>query len=104
MTNSAHKISIKHTFRNTESTDAIKNYANEKLENCLRKFVHHDTEAHVVHSVEKNRHIVEVAFHTDGADFVCKEETENLYASIDSAVKIISQQLRKHKERMTAHH
>jgi putative sigma-54 modulation protein len=92
------------TFRNTESTEPLKEYATEKIAGCVRKFAHQDTEAHLVLSVEKKRHIAEVTFHMDGADFVGKEESSDLYASIDSLVNSLSQQLRKHKERITSHH
>ncbi|MCB0310919.1 MAG: ribosome-associated translation inhibitor RaiA [Bdellovibrionales bacterium] len=97
-------VSIHITFRNTEGTDPLKTYANEKVTNCLQKFVHHDTDAHVVLSVEKNRQIAEISFHADGQDFQGKEETEDLYASIDAVVHSITRQLRKHKEKITSHH
>lgn len=97
-------VSVNITFRNTEGTDPLKNYASEKITNCLQKFVHHDTEASIVLSVEKNRHIAEVSFHADGSDFNGKEETSDLYASIDAVVQTVTSQLRKHKEKMTSHH
>ncbi len=97
-------IHVNITFKHTESTDAIRTYATEKVTNCLKKFVHHDTETHVVLKVEKTRHIAEISFHTDGHDFAAKEESADLYASIDALVGTLMQQLRKHKERMTQHH
>ena len=97
-------INVNIAFKNTESTEALKSYATEKVINCLKKFVHHDTEAHVVLKVEKNRHIAEVSFHSDGADFKGSEESANLYASIDALVGTVSGQLRRHKEKLTRHH
>lgn len=97
-------INIHITFRNTQATEAIKKHAEDKLEHCLQKFVHHDTEAHVVLSVEKNRQIAEINFRRDGADFHCKEESGDLYGSIDMLCDSLSKQLRKHKERITSHH
>lgn len=97
-------VNVNITFKNTEATEAIKAYAAEKLTGCLKKFVHQNTEAHVVLKVERARHIAEVSLHSDGHDFACKEESADLYASIDSLVDSLTQQLRKHKERMTAHH
>lgn len=97
-------IQVNITFKNTESTDALRAYATDKVNNCLKKFVHHDTETHVVLKVERTRQIAEISFHTDGHDFAAKEESEDLYVSIDALVNTLTQQLRKHKERMTQHH
>jgi putative sigma-54 modulation protein len=97
-------ININITFRNTEATNPIKDYATEKIRKCLQKFTHEDTAAHVVLSVEKGRHIAEVTCRTHGADFAAKQESSNLYASIDLLADSISQQLRKHKEKITSHH
>jgi len=97
-------VAVNITFRNTDPTEPLKAYATEKVTNCLQKFVHHDTEAHVVLSVEKDRHISELTFRVDGSDFNSREETRDLYTSIDAVVGSISGQLRKHKEKMTKHH
>lgn len=96
-------VNLNINFRNTESTEPIKAYANEKIANCLKKFIHHDVEAHLVLLVEKNRHTADISFHVDGADFACREECENLYASIDKLVDSLGSQMRRHKEKMTNH-
>lgn len=97
-------ININVTFKNTDSTEALKTYATEKMSNCLKKFVHRNTDANVILKVEKTRQIAEVTFHTDGHDFFAKEESVDLYASIDALVDSLTHQLRKHKERLTQHH
>lgn len=97
-------VKIHTTFRNTEATAAIKEYAEEKLGLVIKKFVHQNTEAHVTIKVEKNDHIAEIVFHTDGTDFACKEKSGDMYASIDKLVDVVATQLRKHKEKITAHH
>lgn len=98
------QVKVNLTFKNTEATDAIRNYASEKLAGCIQKYVHQDTEAHAVLRVEKNRHIAEITFHSDGNDFQGSQESDNLYASIDALVDSLSAQLRKHKEKITKHH
>ena len=97
-------VTVNITFRNTEGTDPLKAYVTEKISHCLQKFVHQDTEAHVVLCVEKNTQIAEVSFNALGTKFNGKEESRDLYASIDAVVKSLSGQLRKHKEKLTAHH
>ena len=104
MGNSDRTIKITITFRNTEATDALRAYAEEKIGNCLSKFVHRSTDAHVILKVERNRQIAEVNFRSDGTEFNGTEQSDSMYTSIDQLVSSLSQQLRKHKEKLTAHH
>lgn len=97
-------ITVNITFRNTEPTEAIRKYGEDKIRHCMQKYVHHDTEAHLVLTVEKTRQVAEVSFHTDGSDFKSSEASSDLYKSIDALVSTLSSQLRKHKEKLTSHH
>jgi putative sigma-54 modulation protein len=101
----SHKVINVHiAFLNIEATEALKNYATEKVRHCVHKFSQKDTEVHVVLKVEKNRQIAEASFHSGGADFAAREESDNLYASIDKMADTLTHQLRKHKEKVTSHH
>lgn len=104
MSNAEKLVHLDITFRNIDSTDSLKEYANEKLSSVLKKFVHQNTEAHLVLTVSKKRQIAEITFHTDGADFKNSEESEDMYKSIDSLADSLSNQLRRHKEKLTKHH
>ncbi|MBN8548005.1 MAG: ribosome-associated translation inhibitor RaiA [Deltaproteobacteria bacterium] len=104
MTNHERKVNVTIAFKNTEATEPIKKYATEKITHSIQKFVHHDTDAHVILRVEKNRQIAEATFHVDGADFIGREESADLYAAIDALADSLTQQLRRHKDKMTQHH
>ncbi len=104
MNTTGRDIKVNITFKHTEPSEALRAYAAEKFSNCMKKFVQNSTEAHVVFIVEKNRHIAEVSFRTDGADFNSREESGDLYASVDALVNSLTQQLRKHKEKLKSHH
>ena len=104
MSDSTKSVHVNIAFLNLEASDALKQYATEKVTHCVKKFAHQDTEAHVVLKVEKARQIAEISMHLSGADFIVKEESENLYASIDMLTDALSQQLRKHKDKATRHH
>ena len=104
MSKSPRIVNVNITFRNLAATDALQKYGEDKLKSCIQKYVHRDTEAHLVLLVEKNRQIAEVSFHVDGADFKTREESGDMYSSIDSLVATLSGQLRKHKEKITSHH
>lgn len=97
-------VEVKTTFKNTESTDALRKYATQKIRSCVQKFAHHDTEVDVVLKVEKKQHIAEVSFRTDNADFACKEASDDLYASIDALVDTITEKMRRHKEKLKIRH
>jgi len=103
MVNQSTIISMNITFRNMDGSEALKSYAREKLENCLRKFVRKNTEANVVLQVEKHRQIAEITFLTDGASFKNSEESEDMYKSIDALVNSLNNQLRRHKDKLTKH-
>ena len=104
MTSKPAELTITTTFRNVDSSDAIRTYAEEKLSKSLLKFIHQDTTAHVILKVEKHRHIAEIAFNWRGKEVAAKEENDDLYKAIDLLVDSLSQQLRKLKEKLTQHH
>jgi putative sigma-54 modulation protein len=97
--NAEPSFNISVTFRHTEPTDALKSYATEKLTHCLQKYVHHESDAHVILSVEKRDHIAEVSVRCNRQDFTSKASTGDLYAAIDKVVDSLGAQLRKQKER-----
>jgi len=87
------------TFRHTEPTEALKEYAEEKI-NKLEKFLDRPVEAHVILTVEKIRHIAEVNITADGLSPVTgKESTEDLYSAIDKVVDKLERRLKKEKGR-----
>ncbi|MCB0325353.1 MAG: ribosome-associated translation inhibitor RaiA [Bdellovibrionales bacterium] len=96
-------LNIAVTFRHTESTEALKQYASEKLLNCARKYVSYPTDIHIVLSIEKRDHIAEVQVRSKGYEASAKSTSEDLYAAIDRVVDAVDAQLRKQKERIVEH-
>ncbi|HET9884250.1 MAG TPA: ribosome-associated translation inhibitor RaiA [Candidatus Binatia bacterium] len=91
------KVSV--TFRHTEPTDALKQYAEEKMHR-LGKYFSQSLDAHVVLSVEsKERHTAEVELHALGV-IHAKEQTEDLYSAIDLVTDNLKRQLRKQKDKI----
>lgn len=87
------------TFKHLEPTDALRTYAEEKLQK-IKKYVDNPIEASVVLTVEKFRHIAEVNMMIDGIAISGTEATEDMYSSIDNVMDKIERQLRRHKERI----
>jgi putative sigma-54 modulation protein len=91
------KVSV--TFRHTESTDALKQYAEEKIHR-LGKYFSQPLDAHVVLSVEsKERQSAEVELHAHGTMIHAKEQTEDLYSAIDLVTDSLKRQVRKQKDK-----
>jgi putative sigma-54 modulation protein len=78
-----------------EATDALRRYAEEKVDKTARKFLHRPIEAHVVLSVIKHRHIAEISLTADHLIFNAAEETGDLYSAIDLAMGKIDRQIHK---------
>lgn len=96
-------VNISVTFRHTESTEALKTYAEEKLLHAMQKYIHHYTDAHIILSVEKRDHMAEVIVNSKNHDIRAKASTADLYSAIDKLVDNVSTQLRKQKEKITDH-
>ncbi len=91
------KVSV--TFRHTQPTDALKNYALEKIRR-FGKYFPWPLEAHVVLAVEsKECQIAEVELHTPGTIIHGKEQTLDLYSAIDLVMDKIERQIKKRKEK-----
>ena len=91
-------MQINITARHLKLTDAIDSYVRQKISKAGKYFDGDNVWAHVILSVEKNRQITEVTFYIAGKVFRAKEESEDLYASIDLTIDKLSKQLRKEKE------
>lgn len=88
---------IEYTFRHLESTDAIKNYASDKL-GKLQKYVRVPAEAAVTFSLVRHRHCVDVHLTVEGYLYQARAEEEDMYASIDAVVDKIQGQLTRNKQ------
>ncbi|MEJ2745372.1 MAG: ribosome-associated translation inhibitor RaiA [bacterium] len=86
------------TGRHVEVTEAMKNYAREKLGRVMHERPHIN-EIHVIMDVEKYRHRVELSARGKSLELFCQEETPDMYASIDRALAKLDRQLLRYKER-----
>ncbi len=82
------------TFKNLESSDALRSYVQKKLDR-FDKLLDNPAEANVVFSVEKIRHTAEINLASDRLTLYAKDESENMYSSIDTVVDKLKKQLTK---------
>jgi putative sigma-54 modulation protein len=87
------------TFKNLDPSEALKNYAAEKLER-LDKYLDNPAEANVILTVEKFRHIAEIIITGDRMTITGKEETGDMYSSIDKVMDKLDKQIKKGKQKV----
>lgn len=91
------------TFRNTESTEALREHTLDKLEKLDKYLIRQSASAHIIFKVEASRHTAEIAVNIKGRRYVGVETSPDMYSSIDIAVHKIEAQLSRNKERITGH-
>ena len=92
---------IHFTFRNLESSDGIKAHASDKLTR-MQKYVRAPLEATVTVWTEALMHCVDMSLMVDGRRYAAREQSEDMYASIDAAVDKIDRQIRDAKASTTS--
>mgnify|MGYP003574364027 FL=1 len=90
------------TFKRIDPSDALKSYVQKKVDR-FDKMLESPGEANVVLSVEKIRHIAEITLTCDLFKIHAKEESENMYSSIDTLMDKIGTQIKKNKEKVRRH-
>jgi putative sigma-54 modulation protein len=91
------------TFRHMEATEALKDYAKEKVQR-IKKYFPDPIAVSVVMSTERYNHRadVNVQLH-NGLKIAGSEATENMYSSIDLVVAKIERQVRRYKDKLRTH-
>jgi len=89
-------MTIETTARHYQLTPALKDYAETKVQQ-LTKYFDNIVNAHIIFALEKYRHCVEVTIHVNGKDFNSREETEDMYVSVDRVVEKLERQIQKFK-------
>lgn len=88
--------------RNIQVTDAIRNYALEKLEK-IERFHTHILDLRMTIEAQKLAHVVTILLHFEHFKIKVQANTTDMYASIDLAVDKLKSQLGRWKERIQEH-
>ncbi|MCX5716171.1 MAG: ribosome-associated translation inhibitor RaiA [Candidatus Omnitrophica bacterium] len=88
--------------RHFDVTEPIKKYADSKLFK-FEKYTDKIIEAHVMLEVQKFRHMAEITLFLKDFKLTSREESRDMYASIDAAVNSLHKQLLKLRERIKEH-
>ena len=93
------------TFRHMDASQAVREYAAEKLEKIRKYFNKDPISAHAVFAVERGfHHVADINITLPNGILInAKETTEDMYSSIDLATARIERQVRKWKEKIRDH-
>jgi putative sigma-54 modulation protein len=84
------------TFRQMDGSDAVKNYAQEKI-GKLQKFLREAMRADVTLSVDGSDHVADVHIKSGHVSVHGSESSDDMYASIDLVVDKLEAQIRSDK-------
>ncbi len=91
-------MELSFTFRNTPSSEVIKEYVEKRVDG-LRRLVREPATCHVVFSHERFRYSAEVIVEAPRAKFRSKEDSSDMNSAFDTALDAIRSQLRKYRDR-----
>jgi putative sigma-54 modulation protein len=91
------------TGHHVEVTDAMRAYAEKRLERIRRHF-ERVIDVHMVMSVEKNTHKAEATPHVSGSDIHADAIDTNMYRAIDALADKLDRSVLKYKEKQRDHH
>ena len=87
------------TDKKDQITSELREYAERKI-GKLDRFFKTESEAFVTFATERGRYIAEVTIKNDGIFYRVTDTTNDIFASVDSAVAAIERQIRKNKTRL----
>ncbi len=90
------------TFKKIDPSDHLSAYVGDKLDR-FDKYLDNPASANVVLSVEKFRHTAEINIIGDRLNIIGKEETEDMYSSIDKVMDKLDIQIKKNRGKVHDH-
>jgi len=95
-------MQIEVSFKQMEHSPALRTYVEDKLSKVLMP-LSDPVSAQVVFHVEKYRHISKVTVSAHGIIIKGKEETNDMYSSIDLVMDKLERQVRKYRDKIQEH-
>lgn len=95
-------MQIEVSFKHMEQSEPLRDYLTEKLEKVLKP-LNEPISAQAVLQVEKYRHIVKINVLANGIVIKGREETNDMYSSIDLVCDKLDRQVKKYREKIARH-
>jgi ribosomal subunit interface protein len=97
-------MQFRFSFKHMETSQALQNYAKEKIKVEVEKFVTKPIEAHVTFSVDRHQHLVLCSLAGgDGFTVNVEHACEDMYGSVDHMIDKMVTQLQRKKEKLKDH-
>lgn len=93
------------SFRNMDSSNALRAYAQEKLEDKIKRYVTKPIEANVTFALDGLNHVVHLnVIAGDGFDVHLQEKASLMYVALDTLADTLDASLKRQKEKLKDHH
>lgn len=89
-------MEVTYTGRQSVITEAFRDYAERKLAKH-EKQLHKLTAVHIVHTTERNWHVVDITMTANGARFRGEGKADSLYGAVDLAIAKLETQIQHRK-------
>lgn len=97
-------MQFRFSFKHMETSQALQNYAKEKIKVEVEKFVTKPIEAHVTFSVDRHQHQVLCTLAGgDGFTVNVEHACDDMYGSVDHMIDKMVTQLQRKKEKLKDH-
>jgi ribosomal subunit interface protein len=97
-------MQFRFSFKHMETSQALQNYAKEKIRVEVEKFVTKPIEAHVTFSVDRHQHQVICSLAGgDGFTVNVEHACPDMYGSVDHMIDKMVTQLKRKKEKLKDH-
>jgi putative sigma-54 modulation protein len=94
---------IQITGRNVSVTEAMKNYAMDKIAK-IERFSNRVIDVKVTMDVQRGDQYIDIILKVDNTKIKASGHSNDMYASIDKAVDRLKEQIRRYKEKINNHH
>jgi putative sigma-54 modulation protein len=91
-------MQISMTFRHMDPSDAMKELVEDKVAK-VKKYLQGPIDANVVLSMERYLHVCDVTISSGGQTYKGREESDDMYTSIDRVMEKIERQIDRVKGR-----
>jgi ribosome hibernation promoting factor len=95
-------MEVEYTGRQTDVPAKVRKLAERKLKK-LEKFVGRPLRAHVILTVDRHRQIAEVSVHSPRLELTATEETDDMEASVATAMDKLIRQAERHVGKRQSH-
>ncbi len=92
-------LQINITGRNIQITPGIRSHIQDRVKR-LNRYTHNVMEVHFILETQRYRHIAEIVLTMKQATQTVKENTEDMYFSIDKAIDKLEKWLGRHMEKI----